>query len=43
MQRGLALALWEDRESIRGIGGQTTLCEPGEGQGSLNEMLIQAT
>lgn len=33
----------EGRESISGIGGETAQCEAGEGHGSLNEMLIQAT
>lgn len=33
----------EGQESISGIGGQTTQCGAGEGQESLNEMLIQAT
>lgn len=40
---GITRARREGRESISGIGGQTAQCEAGEGQESLNEMLIQAT
>lgn len=42
-QRGFTRARREGWESISGIGGQTAHCEAGEGQESLNEMLIQAT
>lgn len=40
---GITRVRREGRESISGIVGQTAQCEAGEGQESLNEMLIQAT
>lgn len=42
-QRGFTRAPREGQESISGIGGQTAQRGAGEGQESLNEMLIQAT